>query len=128
MGSGRNGNAGLAVTFNSLRSGGEAPEVIAAARPPNSDVSRFEALKALWAEVDIVDVETRELVVQRTFANFDDYWLCMVISTPTRIAEKLSDAESKELKRRLQARLPASASGEITIHASATAVKGRKAR
>lgn len=98
------------------------------ARPPNSDVSRFEALKALWAEVDIVDVETRELVVQRTFANFDDYWLCMVISTPTRIVENLSDAESRELKRRLQARLPASSSGEITIHASATAVKGRKAR
>ncbi len=40
-------------------------------RPPNFDVSRFEALKALWAEIDIVDVETRELVVQRTFANFD---------------------------------------------------------
>jgi hypothetical protein len=41
--------------------------------------------------------------------------------------EKLSDAESTELKRRLQARLPASASGEITVHAWATAIKGRKA-
>ena len=98
------------------------------ARPPSADVSRFEALKALWAEVDIVDVETREFVVQRTFANFDDYWLCMVVSTPTRIADGLSDVESSELKRRLQARLPASASGEITIHAWATAIKGRKAR
>ena len=97
-------------------------------RPPSSDVSRFEALKALWAELGIVDVETRELVVQRTFTNFEDYWLCMVISSPSGIAGKLSDAESAELKRRLQARLPASAPGEITVHAWATAIKGRKAR
>ena len=97
-------------------------------RPPSSDVSRFEALKALWSEVGIVDVETRELVVHRTFANFEEYWLCMVISNPTGIAEKLSDAQIAELKRRLQARLPASASGEVTVHAWATAIKGRKIR
>jgi SAM-dependent methyltransferase len=95
-------------------------------RPPSSDVSRFEALKALWAELGMVDVETRELVVQRTFANLEDYWLCMVLSSPSGIAEKLSVAESAELKRRLQARLPASVSGEITVHAWATAIKGRK--
>jgi SAM-dependent methyltransferase len=95
-------------------------------RPPSSDVSRFEALKALWAELGIVDVETRELVVQRTFANLEDYWLCMAVSSPSGIAEKLSDAESAELKRRLHARLPASITGEITVHAWATAIKGRK--
>ena len=98
------------------------------ARPPNSDVSRFEALKALWAELGIVAVETRELVVHRTFANFADYWLCMVVSSPSEIVGKLSDAESTELRRRLQARLPSSASGEITVHAWATAIKGCKAR
>jgi len=84
-------------------------------------------LKALWAELGIRDVETRELVVERKFVNFDDYWLSMVISSPSGIVEKLSDAESMELKRRLRARLPASASGEITVHAWATAIKGRKA-
>ena len=96
-------------------------------RPPSSDVSRFEVLKALWAELGILHVETRELVVERKFANFDDYWLSMVISSPSRIVETLSDAETAELKRRLQARLPASATGEITVHAWATAIKGRKA-
>jgi SAM-dependent methyltransferase len=97
------------------------------ARPPSSDVSRFEMLKALWAELGIRDVETRELVVNRKFANFDDYWLSMVISSPSGVAETLSDVEIAELKRRLQARLPASVTGEIIVHARATAIKGRKA-
>lgn len=98
-----------------------------AARPPSADISRFEELKALWAELGLRDIETRELVVERTFADFDDYWLSMVVSSPTGVVGKLSEAERAELKRRLQARLPASASGEITVHASATAIKGRKA-
>ncbi|MDA9520983.1 methyltransferase type 11 [Bradyrhizobium sp. CCBAU 11434] len=100
---------------------------IPAARPPSADISRFEALKALWAELGLREVETRELVVERTFADFDDYWLSMVVSSPSGIVGKLSDAESAELRRRLQSRLPSSASGAITVHASATAIKGRKA-
>jgi SAM-dependent methyltransferase len=96
-------------------------------RPPSADISRFEILKALWAELGIRDVETRELVVERKFVNFDDYWFSMVISSPSGVVEKLSDGESTELKRRLQGRLPASASGEITVHSWATAIKGRKA-
>lgn len=100
---------------------------IPAARPPSAEISRFAALKALWAELGVRDVETRELVVERTFVNFDDYWLSMVVSSPSRVLEKLSDTESAELRRRLQARLPSSATGEITVHAWATAIKGRKA-
>jgi SAM-dependent methyltransferase len=98
-----------------------------AARPPSAEISRFAALKALWADLGIRDVETRELVVERTFADFDDYWLSMVVSSPSGIVGKLTNAETAELKRRLQDRLPASASGAITVHAWATAIKGRKA-
>nr|WP_246752458.1 class I SAM-dependent methyltransferase [Bradyrhizobium diazoefficiens] len=96
---------------------------IAAARPPSADISRFEALKAHWAELGLRDIETRELVVERTFADFDDYWLSMVVSSPSGILGKLSNAESAELKRRL----PSSATGEITVHSWATAIKGHKA-
>lgn len=98
-----------------------------AARPPSADISRFEGLKALWAELGLREIETRELVVERTFADFDDYWLSMVVSSPSGVLGRLSEVESAELKRRLQARLPESASGKITVHASATAIKGRKA-
>jgi hypothetical protein len=51
----------------------------------------------------------------------------MVMSSPSDVARKLSDSETAELKRRLQARLPASATGALTVHGSATAIKGRKA-
>lgn len=100
---------------------------IAAARPPSAEISRFQVLKALWAELGLRDIETRELVVERTFADFDDYWLSMVVSSPSGILGKLSNAESAELKRRLQARLPSSSTGEIKVHSWATAIKGRKA-
>src|SRR5262249_24573793 len=96
-------------------------------RPSSSDVSRFEALKALWVDLGLRDVETRELVVERTFASFDDYWQSAVISSPSDMVKNLTDAESAELKRRLQARLPISLSGAITVHSWATAIKGRKA-
>ena len=97
------------------------------ARPPSAEISRFAALKALWAELGLRDIETRERVVERTSADFDDYWLSMVVSNPGGVLGKLSEAEIAELKRRLQDRLPASATGKITVHAWATAVKGRKA-
>ncbi|UVO40514.1 class I SAM-dependent methyltransferase [Bradyrhizobium arachidis] len=99
---------------------------IPAARPPSADISRFEALKALWAELGLREIETRELVVERTFADFGDYWLSMVVSSPSGVIAKLSESQGAELKSRLQARLPASATGAITVHASATAIKGRK--
>jgi len=78
------------------------------------------------AAFGLCDIETRELVVERSFTDIDDSWLSMVVSGPTAFAERLSDAESAEMKRRLQARLPASASGAITVHGWATAIKGRK--
>ncbi len=94
--------------------------------PPSSEVSRFEMLKALWAEFGLRDIETRELVVERTFVDFDDFWLSTVVGSPAAIVATLSDAEITEMRRRLQARLPASASGAITFHSCATAIKGRK--
>ncbi|MBM0206956.1 methyltransferase domain-containing protein [Micromonospora sp. STR1s_5] len=51
----------------------------AVARPPSADVSRFEVLKSLWAELGLLEIETRELVVERTFTDFEDYWTSMVV-------------------------------------------------
>ena len=94
--------------------------------PPSAAISRFEALKDLWSALGLREVETRELVVQRTFRDFDDYWLSMVVSSPSSVLDRLTPSEADELRRRLQARLPTSLAGEITFHASATAIKGRK--
>ena len=42
-------------------------------RPPSADVSRIDALRNLWTKAGLNSVETREIAVQRTFADFEDF-------------------------------------------------------
>ena len=114
------GGAPFNPVWEELRDLGRAP-----VSPPSADASRLENLKALWAAIGLVDVETREIVVDRTFVDIEDYWQCMVLSSPRAIVDKLPPAEIEQLKQRLRARLPTASNGEITVHACATAIKGR---
>ena len=95
-------------------------------RPPRADVSRMEALRDLWTGAHLDAVETREIAVQRTFADFDDFWTTSLLGAsigPTVAAMASGDVE--RFKTRLRARLPADAAGRITYAARANAVKGR---
>jgi hypothetical protein len=86
----------------------------------------MDALRDLWTGAGLDAVETREITVQRTFADFDDFWttnLMGVTIGPTVAAMAASDVDL--LKTRLRARLPADAAGRITYSARANAVKGR---
>jgi hypothetical protein len=86
----------------------------------------MDALRDLWTGSGLDAVETREITVQRTFADFDDFWttnLMGVTIGPTVAAMAASDVDL--LKTRLRARLPADAAGRITYSARANAVKGR---
>jgi SAM-dependent methyltransferase len=94
--------------------------------PPSAGASRMDALRDLWTGSGLDAVETREITVQRTFADFDDFWttnLMGVTIGPTVAAMAASDVDL--LKTRLRARLPADAAGRITYSARANAVKGR---
>ena len=74
----------------------------------------------------LVAIEAREIEVQRTFDDFDDFWTTtLLIPTlhPTFAAMPPKDAEL--LKTRVRGRLPADAAGRITHEARANAVKGR---
>jgi SAM-dependent methyltransferase len=95
-------------------------------RPPSSNASRIEALRDLWTDAGLEVVETREITVQRTFADFDDYWTTSLLGPsigPT-VAAMGSD-EAKLLKTRLRGRMSADAAGRITYSGRANAVKGR---
>ena len=60
-----------------------------APRPP-----RMEALRELWTGAGLEAVETREITVQRTFADFDDFW-----TTSTR--DRLHQADAgRDVRRR----------------------------
>ena len=94
--------------------------------PPSADASRMEALRDLWTGAGLDAVETREITVQRTFADFDDFWTTSLMGSsvgPTVAAMASGDVE--RLKTRVRARLPADAAGRITYGARANAVKGR---
>ena len=93
--------------------------------PPSVDASRMDALRALWAGAGLVDVETREIAVQRTFADFDAYW--RIAQTGPRLGPSLaamSSADLALLKDQLRLRLGAKADGSITYQAQANAIKG----
>jgi SAM-dependent methyltransferase len=94
--------------------------------PPSPDASRTDVLRDLWLAAGLETVETRELTVQRTFANFDDYWTTILGGPsvgPT--LKALTPQAVALLQDRQRARLPADAAGRITYSARANSVKGR---
>jgi SAM-dependent methyltransferase len=95
--------------------------------PPSVEAARIEALRQSWSAAGLVDVETTELVVERTYASFDAFW--SAARKGPRIAPRLAelpDGGADRLKERLRERLHAAADGSITYEARANAVRGRK--
>ncbi len=102
---------------------------IAVPVPPSPGASRMDAMRDLWTGAGLDAVETREIGVRRTFADFDDYWT--TIRTGPSVGPKLAAMSSEELahlEARMRARLPADAAGRITYGARANANKGRVPR
>jgi len=94
--------------------------------PPSPDASRMDALRDLWAGADLQAVETREITVQRTFVDFDDYWTTILggPSVGTGLSA-MAPGEGARLKARMRERLSADAAGRITYTARANAIQGR---
>ncbi len=93
--------------------------------PPSSNASGTDAMLDLWTGAGLQAVETREITVQRTFADFDDYWTT-VLGGPS-VGPGLAAMAAEDLTRlktQMRAQLPADVSGSITYSARANAVKG----
>jgi SAM-dependent methyltransferase len=99
---------------------------VAVPTPPSPDASRIDAMRELWTGAGLDGVETREITVERTFLDFDDYWTT-ILGGPS-VGPKLAAMASEELiflKARMRALLTADATGRITYSARANAAKGR---
>jgi len=71
-------------------------------------------------------IETHEITVPRTFANFDDYWTTVLGGAS--VAATLAAMPSEDLtilKERMLKVLPKDETGQITYSARANAIKGR---
>lgn len=96
--------------------------------PPSPDASRVDVLRELWAGAGLHAVETREITVQRTFTDFDDYWTTILGGASVRPTLATMPAQDiARLQARLRARLPSDAAGRITCRGRANAVKGQVA-
>jgi hypothetical protein len=83
-------------------------------------------MRELWTGAGLDAVDTRAIAVQRTFADFDDYWatIFMAPSVGATLAAMASE-DVAVLEVRMRDRLAADAAGRITYSALANAVKGR---
>jgi SAM-dependent methyltransferase len=94
--------------------------------PPSAEASRIDAMRDLWRGAGLEAVETREITVQRSFADFDDYWdVTLLAASVAPTLSAMSAADRDNLKEKLRARVPADASGRIICSGRANAVKGR---
>jgi hypothetical protein len=86
----------------------------------------METLRHLWAAAGLEAVDTRRIVVERTFADFEDFWtttLTMPNLGPPIAA--LASADAERLKSAVRRRLPADRDGRIKYSATANAIMGR---
>lgn len=96
---------------------------------PHPEASDPDVLRKLWGAESLEYVQTREIAVERTFADFEDYWTTIQGGPAfSQILKDMPRSDFDGLKERLRARLPASADGKITYEARANAVKGRLPR
>lgn len=76
--------------------------------PPSPAASRLEVLRDLWTGAGLDAIDTREITVHRTFADFDDYW-ATILGGPS-VGRQLAALAAEELARfraQLRERLPA---------------------
>ena len=94
--------------------------------PPSAGVSRIGPLGKLWRDAGLRDVETREIRVERSFADFDEFWeIGLLSASVSQTLAGISDADRDRLKTRTRARLGIEAGKPLTTSARANAVKGR---
>ncbi len=90
--------------------------------PPSPGASRVDALRALWSEAGLVDVETTEITVQRTFADFGDY-LATIMGGPS-VAQQLAalpPGARAQMENHLREGVAAGGGGRVTYKARAPA-------
>jgi SAM-dependent methyltransferase len=118
------GGAPLDAVWVEMRALGVTPPL-----PPSAGASRVAALHGLWTDAGLEDIETKEIAVQRRFADFEEFWNTMTTTGGggAVIAAMAADAVER-LKSGVRARVPADATGQITFHARANAIKGRVAK
>jgi SAM-dependent methyltransferase len=94
--------------------------------PPSPDASRTAALISLWEAAGMEAIQSYEIKVRRTFADFDDFWSA---STGTGALKPTISAMAQEdlaqLKAKVKVGLGLTADGPVSHEGRANAIQGR---
>ena len=94
--------------------------------PPSPNAGNRQVLHDLWQQEGLQDVETYEIVVERTFSDFDNYW-STVLGAPS-LGAQLAAMPVDELvgfKEVIRSRLVVDATGQVVCSGRANGVRGR---
>ena len=94
--------------------------------PPSVDASRMDVLRSLWSEAGLESIETKNIAVERTFSDFEEFWSISITgSSIAPMIAAMSIADLDRLKTRVREKLLPDSKGRIICGAHANAVKGR---
>jgi SAM-dependent methyltransferase len=95
-------------------------------RPPSFAASRMENLRTLWTGAGLDRIETREITVQRTFADFDDFWGAVLLGASVKATvARMTPEQLEGLKKSVRTQLGADHGKPVTLSARANAIAGR---
>jgi SAM-dependent methyltransferase len=96
-------------------------------RPPGADVSRREAMRALWADAGLETVDTRVIRIPIVYSDFDDFWKSnsVPVGPQGKAIHAMSPSTREQLRARVREQVPVASDGRVTYEAFANAVKGR---
>jgi ubiquinone/menaquinone biosynthesis C-methylase UbiE len=94
---------------------------------PGYENSRMERMKEIMTESGLVDVVGREIKIEVSYPNFEQYWDAQTgLANPTiQRIRTLTPPELQKFKDHLRANVPTEGSGRIAYPAWSNAVKGR---
>lgn len=106
--------------FSSMRENGLKPTL-----PPSSSAANIDAMRVLWDNAGLQNVETRQIRVRRRFDDFEEYWQASLLGAGTRFAlGNLPAAELRVIKDASRAKVGVAGSDGLWVDAWANAVKG----
>ena len=93
--------------------------------PLSAEVSKMENLEKLWAEAGLKSIESKQINVERSFVDFEEFWN---VTTPSpAVSVVFDDLEPDlvmEIRSSVKKELQPDASGKIICEAHANAIKG----
>jgi SAM-dependent methyltransferase len=99
------------------------------AHAPADDASRTDTMRELWLGAGLVEVQTCQIVVERAFPDFEDFWTTTLQGSILGPAVgRMAPIDRERLRQGVKARLGVKDGEQVRYSARANAVQGRRPR